>query len=132
MRHIFWIILLIISIGLLGCAPGEGAQVEPTKVRLSLETWPTPAPTATPITPTPFPKVTVEAAATIVPPTPKPANTPQAAEADGGQGNTNLDISLGGVNISEIVLQQANRLISERFPPIGVGFTTVDNAALLA
>ena len=128
-----WFILIAGLFALTGCSGallGEETEPEAPQQRLSEIDWPTPPPTPTAITPTPFPKIdfastpSSETSSETVRPTPTPTLTPAPPAS-----TSNEDV-VDALEAQAAILQQASQIVSERFPPVAVAFTTIDSATL--
>lgn len=132
-HRLIWFITLIILTVLTGCQFIEGETDGEALPRLSLSDWPTPLPTPTPITPTPFPKITpiLQATPEANPTVTALASATITTTSEISTTNATQESTLSGIEgVQELLLQQINAVASARFPPIGVAFTTIDQAPL--
>jgi TolB protein len=116
---------------LAGCSmPAAIGHTEPTATherRLDAATWPTPIPTAAPITPTPFPRVTL--APPTVTPTTRPAVLPDGAETSPMGAAPSSGERLVFTGNPQALLEQVVAL-SGGFTPAGVAMVTPDTVAV--
>ncbi|MBN1991266.1 MAG: SH3 domain-containing protein [Anaerolineae bacterium] len=121
-----WIlpILLILTTVLVGCGVGLAEEKE-VALPINLDEWPTSVPTAVAVSPTPFPKFTLDPTAT---PTPPPAATPTPAPVTTSVVVEDTTTASGDMN--EVLMQQVSSLLTKDFAPVAVALTNVDGATI--
>lgn len=124
--------VLFVLVMLAGCSmPQSIGQAEPTATherRLDVAAWPTPVPTAAPISPTPFPRVTL--ASPTATPTARPAEPPDSAgTAPAGVAPASGEPRLVFTGNPQALLEQVVSL-SGGFTPAGAAMVTVETVAV--
>lgn len=117
-KRILWILPGLVTLALAGCGLIGEAEA-PKAERINIAEWPTPRPTSTPVTPTPFIQITL---APTTQPTLRPATTPTPTPGATAEVTT--------ANNLEIITQQVGSALLEKLPPVAVGFVIADRATL--
>lgn len=128
-HNLIWLLLsLILLVALSGCGAIMGEEEHEAAERLSLADWPTPPPTATPLTPTPFPKVAGPTATPTAPVEPEVEPTPAVSNVSATTAEVEAESAFGEAQLA--LLARANSLVIEQYPTVAVAFTTTDNPIL--
>ncbi|MEW5961149.1 MAG: hypothetical protein AB1801_25770, partial [Chloroflexota bacterium] len=125
MKQAMWItILIVFSLGLTGCGAALGLEEESSvpKEPIDAAAWPTPAPTVSKGTPTPFPRVDLPPTAT---PAPRPASAGNQAEPLASL--TPVATTNAGATLSDLADQLG---LLGGLSPVAVGFVTQDNTTV--